>query len=154
MKLKNGLLIASVLLIGTVSAQENPPVPVPPPPPSVSTTPVVQAEIIDFPDVEAEFPGGPEALKKYIQDNVHYPEKARKNGDQGRVYVTFIVEPDGSITGVEAMRGGVSPEINREAKRLVRNMPKWKAAEVKNKKVRARCRLPITFTLALDDDDK
>jgi protein TonB len=46
------------------------------------------------------------------------------------------------------MRGGLTPELNREAKRLVREMPKWSPGEVKGKPVRARCRLPITFTLA------
>ncbi len=122
-----------------------------PPPPPVPTGPKVQpkviAEIVDFPDVEAAFPGGAAAMKKWIQQNVVYPEISRELGDQGRVYVTFVVEPNGSITGVGVMRGGVTDELNREAKRLVRNMPKWEAGEVKGAKVRARCRLPITFTL-------
>ena len=109
--------------------------------------PVKKAEIVDFPDVEAAFPGGAAAMKKWIQENVQYPEISRELGDQGRVYVTFVVEPNGSITGVDVMRGGVTAELNREAKRLVRNMPKWAPGEVKGKAVRARCRLPITFTL-------
>ena len=86
-------------------------------------------------------------MKKWIQENVQYPEISRELGDQGRVYVTFVVEPDGKITGIDVMRGGVTDELNREAKRLVRNMPKWKPGEVKGTSVRARCRLPITFTL-------
>ncbi|MFK7787776.1 MAG: energy transducer TonB [Crocinitomicaceae bacterium] len=121
--------------------------PPPPPPPPGPTQPVKPAEIVDFPDVEAAFPGGAAAMKKWIQENVQYPEIARELGDQGRVYVTFVVEPDGAITGVDVMRGGITPELNREAKRLVRNMPKWAPGEVKGKAVRARCRLPITFTL-------
>ncbi len=124
------------------------PTPPPPPvPPGPKVQPVKKAEIVDFPDVEAAFPGGAAAMKKWIQENVQYPEISRELGDQGRVYVTFVVEPNGSITGVDVMRGGVTEELNREAKRLVRNMPKWDAGEVKGAKVRARCRLPITFTL-------
>jgi protein TonB len=121
--------------------------PPPPPPPPGPTQPVKKAEIVDFPDVEAAFPGGAAAMKRWIQENVQYPEISRELGDQGRVYVTFVVEPDGSITGIDVMRGGVTPELNREAKRLVRNMPKWEPGSVKAKPVRARCRLPITFTL-------
>jgi protein TonB len=126
---------------------KDPTPPPPPPPPPGPTQPVKPAEIVDFPDVEAAFPGGAAAMKKWIQENVQYPEISRELGDQGRVYVTFVVEPDGSITGVDVMRGGITPELNREAKRLVRNMPKWAPGEVKGKPVRARCRLPITFTL-------
>ena len=127
--------------------QRDPNPPAPPIPPAPDVQPVKPAEIVDFPDVEAAFPGGAAAMKKWIQENVQYPEISRELGDQGRVYVTFVVEPDGSITGVDVMRGGVTPELNKEAKRLVRNMPKWEAGEVKGDKVRARCRLPITFTL-------
>lgn len=121
--------------------------PAPPIPPAPDVQPVKQAEIVDFPEVDAAFPGGAAAMKKWIQENVQYPEISRELGDQGRVYVTFVVEPDGSITGVDVMRGGITEELNREAKRLVRSMPKWEAGEVKGDKVRARCRLPITFTL-------
>ncbi len=123
------------------------PPPPPPPPPGNQPKPTVIAEIVDFPDVEATFPGGAAAMKKWIQENVQYPEISKELGDQGRVYVTFVVEPDGTITGIDVMRGGLTEELNREAKRLVRNMPKWEAGEVKGEKVRARCRLPITFTL-------
>ena len=139
--------------IKTEETKEEPPkrdvTPPPPPPPPPGPTQVAPpAEIVDFPDVEAAFPGGPAAMKQWIQQNVVYPEISRELGDQGRVYVTFVVEPDGSITGVEVMRGGLTDELNREAKRLVREMPKWSPGEVKGKPVRARCRLPITFTLA------
>ena len=142
MKLKNVLAIVGLVFVGAVNAQEGG-VPVPPPPPK----PVVAAEVVDFPDVEAEFPGGMEPMKKYIDDNVQYPDAAREQGIEGRVYVSFVVEKDGAITGVSIMRGTASPELNEEAKRLVRNMPKWKPGEVKNAPVRSRCRLPIFFTL-------
>lgn len=122
----------------------------PPPPPSASqrnNEQVDAAEIIEFPDTDASFPGGSAAMKKWIDAHLQYPEISRELGDQGRVYITFVVEPDGSITGVDVMRGGITPELNREAKRLVRTMPKWVPGEANGQKVRARCRLPITFSL-------
>ncbi|MFK7786441.1 MAG: energy transducer TonB [Crocinitomicaceae bacterium] len=140
--MKSALLIVVVLLAGVTLAQEL----VPPPPPPSPNEEVVKSDVVDFPDVEAEFLGGQEALQKYIQDNVLYPEVSRQLGDQGRVYVRFIVEPDGHISKIDVVRG-ISPELDREAKRLVRGMPRWKAAEVDNKKVRARCILPISFVL-------
>ncbi len=107
---------------------------------------VVEEEIIDFPDVEAGFPGGTAAMKKWIAENVQYPQTAIEMNEQGRVYLSFVVEPDGSITNISVERG-VSPDLDREAKRLLRKMPKWIPGEAKGKKARTRCRLPINFTL-------
>lgn len=106
----------------------------------------VQEEVIDFPDVEATFPGGAAALQKWIAENIQYPQTAIDMNDQGRVYLSFVVEPDGSITNIVVERG-VSTELDREAKRVVRDMPKWTAGEAKGKKARTRCRLPINFTI-------
>lgn len=108
--------------------------------------PVVEAEIIDFPDVEATFPGGPAEMQRWINSNVQYPQTSIEMNEQGRVYLSFVVEPDGSITNVTVERG-VSADLDKEAKRVVRNMPKWTAGEAAGKKVRTRCRLPIIFTL-------
>ena len=66
--------------------------------------------------------------------------------EQGRVYLSFVVEKDGGISNVKVERG-VSKDLDREAKRIVRAMPKWEAGEVGGKKVRTRCSLPIVFTL-------
>jgi protein TonB len=122
-----------------------------PPAPPIKKGPEIQPdiipEIVEFPAVDATFPGGTLAMKKWIQENVNYPEISRELGDQGRVYVTFVIEQDGSITGIGIMRGGVTDELNREAKRLIRNMPKWIPGNDKGLAVRSRCRLPITFTL-------
>lgn len=103
-------------------------------------------EIVEFPDVEASFPDGARAMKEWITANMVYPEISRELGDQGRVYVSFVVEADGSITGIEVPRS-LTTELDREAKRLVREMPKWTPGLVKGEKVRSRCRIPITFTL-------
>jgi protein TonB len=107
---------------------------------------VEEEEVIEFPDVEAEFIGGPQALMKYIQSNIQYPPTSIEMNEQGKVYLSFVVEPDGSITNVVVERG-VSPDLDREAKRVVRSMPKWKPGEAKAKKSRTRCRLPINFQL-------
>jgi protein TonB len=120
----------------------------PPPPPKIKVDkkPVKKAEIIEFPDVEASFPGGAAALNKFIVSNIQYPETSIDMEEQGKVYLSFVVEPDGSITGVKVERG-VSRDLDREAKRVVRAMPKWEPGEAGGKKVRTRCRLPIVFTL-------
>jgi protein TonB len=102
--------------------------------------------ILDFIEEDAEFPGGPAAMQQWISKNVQYPQTAMELNEQGKVYVSFVVEPDGSISNVQVERG-VSDDLDKEAKRLVRNMPKWKAGKNNGKTVRARCRLPINFTL-------
>lgn len=106
----------------------------------------VDQEVIEFPDVEASFPGGAAALQKWIVENIQYPQTSIEMNEQGRVYLSFVVEPDGSISNI-AVERGVSTDLDREAKRVVRSMPKWNAGEAKGKKARTRCRLPINFTL-------
>ena len=106
----------------------------------------VEEEVIEFPDVEAEFIGGPQALTKYIQTNIQYPPTSIEMNEQGKVYLSFVVEADGSITNV-AVERGVSPDLDREAKRVLRSMPNWIPGETKGEKSRTRCRLPINFQL-------
>ncbi|NDC27733.1 MAG: energy transducer TonB [Crocinitomicaceae bacterium] len=107
---------------------------------------IVEEEIIEFPDVEAEFIGGAQAMMKYIQQNIQYPPTSIEMNEQGKVYLSFVVEPDGTISNV-AIERGVSKDIDNEAKRIVRSMPKWTPGEAKGKKSRTRCRLPINFQL-------
>ena len=134
--------------------EDRPPRPAvtPPPPPKIKSTsdvppkPIVVAEIIPFPDVEASFPGGQEVMKNWIASNINYPEEALSAGVQGRVYVSFVVEPDGSLTNINIERG-ISKELDGEAKRLIRSMPKWTPGEAGGKKVRSQVRLPIDFIL-------
>lgn len=96
--------------------------------------------------IEAVFPGGTMGMKNFIKRNIIYPEICRDLNEQGRVYVVFIIEPDGVITHV-GIRRGVSPDLDDEAKRVIRAMPKWTPAKVDDKNVRTKCILPITFTL-------
>ena len=119
--------------------------PAPPPPVEQKVEPVA-APIVEFPDVEAGFPGGPAAMMKWINDNVKYPQTSIEMNEQGRVFLSFVVEKDGSITNVKVERG-ISIDLDREAKRVVRKMPKWIPGESAGRAVRARCRLPINFQL-------
>jgi protein TonB len=129
--------------------KEEPPkkiVPVPPPVVVEKEQVKVAEEIIEFPDVEASYPGGAAALKQYIRDNVVYPEMAMEMNEQGKVYLSFVVEKDGKITNIKVERG-VSSDLDREAKRVVRSMPKWVPGETKGKSVRTKCSLPIVFVI-------
>lgn len=119
--------------------------PAPPPPVEQKVEPVA-APIVEFPDVEAGFPGGPAEMMKWINDNVVYPQTSIEMNEQGRVFLSFVVEKDGSITNVKVERG-ISIDLDREAKRVVRKMPKWIPGESAGRSVRARCRLPINFQL-------
>lgn len=92
------------------------------------------------------FPGGEKAMYTYIGQNVKYPEKAKQEGIQGRVFISFVVEKDGSISGVELLRG-VSDELDNEALRVIKGMPKWTPGEQKGKAVRVQYRMPIKFAL-------
>ena len=109
-------------------------------------SPEPDAPIVDYPDKEAGFPGGVAAMKKFLADNIKFPEIAMEMGDQGRVFIEFVVNKDGSIEQVKVLRG-VSREIDTEARRVVRTMPKWAPAEANGEAVRARCRIPINFIL-------
>lgn len=93
-----------------------------------------------------EFPGGKKALYKFLADNIKYPEKAKKDGIQGRVFVNFIVESNGDVSNVNIIRG-VSSELDKEALRVVKMMPKWKPGVQRGKNVRVSFNLPIKFTL-------
>ncbi|WP_462318924.1 energy transducer TonB, partial [Marinilabilia sp.] len=93
-----------------------------------------------------EFPGGDAALHKYLATSVEYPVIAQENGIQGRVYVKFVINTDGSVTDVQIARG-VDPSLDKEALRVVRDMPKWKPGKQRGKAVRVSYTVPINFVL-------
>ena len=97
-------------------------------------------------EVMPEYPGGPNALVKYVQNNLKYPESAKKNKQEGRVFVDFVVEKDGSISNVSVMRG-VCEEIDNEAVRVVKTLPKFTPGMHGGKPVRVQYTLPIAFML-------
>ncbi len=96
-----------------------------------------------------QFPGGPAALMEYLSKNVRYPEEAHKNGVQGRVIATFVVEKDGSITEARIARS-VDNLLDAEALRVVNAMPKWTPGMQKGEPVRVKYTIPITFKLQGD----
>ena len=108
---------------------------------------IVDRPIEKFPDVEASFPGGYLEMMKFIQQNIDYPEDAMEFDAQGKVYLSFVVEKDGSITNIEVDRK-VFPSLDREAKRVIREFPKWIPGEMKYEKVRTKVSLPISFVIA------
>lgn len=85
-------------------------------------------------------------LKDAVLENITYPEISQELGDQGRVYVQCIVETDGTITHVEIARG-VSPELDKEAKRVIRTIERFDFLQEDIRYNRVRMRFPITFTL-------
>ena len=103
-------------------------------------------------DKKAQYPGGDAALLQWISSNIQYPTMAQKEGIEGRVYVKFVVEKDGSINKVEVARG-CHPELDKEAFRVVKTIPyKFKPAEVNGQAVRSWFTVPLTFKL--NDDYK
>ena len=94
----------------------------------------------------AEFPGGQAALKKWLSNNMRYPEAAQQNDIQGRVVVNFVVEKDGSIGHVKIAKG-VDKDLDREAIRVVKKMPKWQPGKNNGVPVRSYFNLPVTFRL-------
>ena len=92
------------------------------------------------------FYGGKDSLLVYLANNVRYPIDAAMQGIQGRVVVSFIVEPDGSLSKIR-IKESVSPSINAEAKRIVKGMPRWIPGKKDGKPVRVRFSVPITFRM-------
>ena len=97
-------------------------------------------------EVRPEFKGGDENLYKYIKKNIKYPKKAKKNDIQGQVYVSFVVEKDGSINEI-AIKKGVHELLDQEAMRIVQNMPAWSPGNQNGKPIRVQFVLPIIFKL-------
>ena len=93
-----------------------------------------------------EFPGGEAELLGFISRNIHYPEEAKKDGIQGRVFIGFVIEEDGSVSNVRNLRG-VDSELDAEAMRVVESMPKWKPGMQRGQAVRVSYILPIVFKL-------
>ena len=93
-----------------------------------------------------EFTGGEKARLRYLQKNVNYPRMAIDENIQGTVYVQFIVNEDGSLEGIKVIRG-IGGGCDKEALRVAKNMPAWKAGKQRGKKVRVQFVMPIKFTL-------
>ena len=112
---------------------------------------VVDEEIFLVVENEPEFPGGEDSLYAYIARNIKYPEAAKKEKIEGRVFVTFIVEKDGQVSSAKLLRD-IGGGCGEEAIRVVKSMPKWKPGTQRGKPVRFQFNMPVSF--GLEDEDK
>ena len=97
-------------------------------------------------EVDPEFPGGMDSLHAWIQHNLRYPQQALDNGISGRVYVTFVVEKDGSLSNPRILRD-IGGGCGNEAIRLVKSMPRWNPGRQRGEPIRVQFNLPINFSL-------
>ena len=107
---------------------------------------VQEQEIFQIVEEMPAYPGGDQKLMEYVAKNIKYPQIARETGIQGRVFVGFVVEPDGSVSNVKVLRG-IGGGCDEEAMRVVKNMPKWKPGKQRGKAVRVSYMLPVNFKL-------
>lgn len=136
---------------------------IPPPPPAddslpISICPVQLGEVDDEDEIEGEstifvvveqepsFPGGMDSMYAFIQRNLRYPTQAIDNDVSGKVYVTFVVEKDGSISNPKLLRD-IGFGCGAEAIRVVKAMPKWNPGKQRGKPVRVQFNLPVSFSL-------
>lgn len=108
--------------------------------------PVNSTRVYDVVEQMPSFPGGISGLMTYLNQNTRYPAVAQENGVQGRVVVSFVVGKDGHISDVTVLRS-VDPSLDKEAIRVVRNMPRWTPGKQGGKPVRVRYNVPVSFRL-------
>ena len=105
-----------------------------------------EEEIFLVVEEDAEFPGGLEALSKYLSENIKYPQLAKENNIEGRVFVSFVVEKDGRVGNIKILRD-IGGGCGAEAVRVVKSMPRWKPGKQRGKPVRSQFNLPVNFNL-------
>lgn len=108
--------------------------------------PVNSTRVYDVVEQMPSFPGGISGLMTYLNQNTRYPAVAQENGVQGRVVVSFVVGKDGHISDVTVLRS-VDPSLDKEAIRVVRNMPRWTPGKQGGEPVRVRYNVPVSFRL-------
>ena len=108
--------------------------------------PVVE-EIFDVVEENPEFVGGMAKLYEYLGKNIQYPEMAKENGIQGKVFVQFVVWKDGTIKDVKVVKG-VHNTLNEESLRVVKSMPKWTPGKQRGKAVNTRFTLPVKYKIS------
>jgi len=107
----------------------------------------------DSVDIPAQFPGGDRALSAFLRENIRYPEEARRNNIQGTVYLSFIIERDGSVSNVR-VDCSISNCLDAEAIRVVRAMPAWTPAMVEGEPVRMSFRIPVRFRMTNREQER
>lgn len=126
---------------------------IPPPPPTDPNDipdddppPIKKTVIHDVVGKSPEYPGGPAEMAAFIQETFEYPEMAREMGEQGTIWVEFVVYSDGKIKDVKVVKG-VSASLDKEAMRVVKRMPHWQPGEQAGKAVNVRYTIPIKARL-------
>jgi protein TonB len=109
---------------------------------------VVIPEVVDYAEVMPQYEGGLEAMMKFIQKKIRYPQAPRRQGIDGTVFVRFVVNGDGSISDVRVLRG-VHPDYDKEAVRVISMLPSWKGGSHNGRPVAVRMVLPIKFDLKI-----
>jgi protein TonB len=107
---------------------------------------VIEPEIFKVVEDMPEFPGGEQALYRFLGENMTYPAAAKEVGISGVVYVCFVVEPDGTTTHFRILRSP-HPSLSGEALRVLKLMPEWKPGRQRTKAVRVEYNIPINFKL-------
>jgi len=105
-----------------------------------------EEEIFTVVEQQPEFSGGMAALGQYLSKNLRYPAAAQRANVSGRVFVSFVVNTDGSIQDVQVLKG-LGFGTDEEAQRVVKGMPKWRPGKQSGRPVRVKYNLPINFTL-------
>ncbi|HEY8511189.1 MAG TPA: energy transducer TonB [Cyclobacteriaceae bacterium] len=115
----------------------------------VNDTLVIAPPVVMTVDSNPEFPGGEEKLLEFMNEKLRYPKAAMKKGIEGTVYVSFVVESDGSILkeNIE-IEESVHPLLDAEVIRFVKEMPNWTPAKINGRAVRCRTSLPVMFTMS------
>lgn len=130
----------------TEDAKEEVVAPVSPEAKEVPADSTAKEEVFMVAEQMPEFPGGMKEMLKFLQENVKYPENAMKNNVQGRVIVQFVIEKDGTPTEFKVLRS-VDPDLDAEALRVMKAMPKWKPGMQKGQVVRVKFTVPVSFKL-------
>lgn len=130
----------------TEDAKEEVVAPVSPEAKEVPADSTAKEEVFMVAEQMPEFPGGMKEMLKFLQENVKYPENAMKNNVQGRVIVQFVIEKDGTPTEFKVLRS-VDPDLDSEALRVMKAMPKWKPGMQKGQVVRVKFTVPVSFKL-------
>jgi TonB family protein len=109
-------------------------------------------EIFTAVEQQAEFPGGPGAWRRYLIKSLKYPSAARRANVGGRVFVSFVVNTDGSVSDIQILKG-VGFGCDEEAIRLIKSMPRWNPGKQSGRAVRSRFTQPITFVANDEESD-
>ena len=115
-------------------------------PPPEPEKPVEDNKVFDVVEQKPMFPGGDAALMQWLSSNIKYPVIAAENGVQGRVVCQFVVEKDGSVSGVTVVKS-IDPSLDKEAVRVIKSMPKWTPGKQNGQNVRVKYTLPVQFKL-------